>query len=200
MIGVDTSYLVALAVREHAAHRACWRLFEAEIVGGTATMAIAPQALAEFCHVVTDPRRFERPLDMPAALELCEDWWNTQECRPVTVDEEVTALFLVWMHELRLGRKQLLDAAGGRIGAALAWGAKYVGDANREGLRGLGRELGQSIDRAGDKATNAMTGLGTKMAIGMVGASALHAFVMDGTLRGACRQRHSATPAGIGAP
>jgi predicted nucleic acid-binding protein len=109
LIGVDTSYLVALAVREHAAHRACWKLFESEIVGGTATMAMAPQVLAEFCHVVTDPRRFERPLDMPAALELCEQWWSAEECRRVTVDEEVTALFLTWMQELRLGRKQLLD-------------------------------------------------------------------------------------------
>jgi predicted nucleic acid-binding protein len=109
VIGVDTSYLVALAVREHASHRACWRLFESEIVGRTATMAIAPQVLAEFCHVVTDPRRFERPLEMAAALELCEQWWNAEECRPVAVDAEVAALFLAWMHELRLGRKQLLD-------------------------------------------------------------------------------------------
>jgi hypothetical protein len=76
-----------------------------------------------------------------------------------------------------------IEAAGGRIAAALAWGAKYVGDSNREGLRGLGRELGQSIDRAGDKAANAMSGLGIKMALGMVGAGALHAFIMDGTLR-----------------
>jgi predicted nucleic acid-binding protein len=109
VIGVDTSYLVGLAVREHAAHGRCWSLFEAEIAGGTATMAVAPQVLAEFCHVVTDPRRFERPLDMPAALELCEQWWNAQECRPVALDAEVGSLFLTWMHELRLGRKQLLD-------------------------------------------------------------------------------------------
>jgi predicted nucleic acid-binding protein len=109
VIGVDTSYLVALAVREHASHRASWKLFESQIVGGTATMAIAPQVLAEFCHVVTDPRRFERPLEMPVALELCEQWWNAEECRPVAVDAEVGALLLAWMHELRLGRKQLLD-------------------------------------------------------------------------------------------
>jgi predicted nucleic acid-binding protein len=109
VIGVDTSYLVGLAVREHSAHRACWRLFETEIAGGTATMAIAPQVLAEFAHVVTDPRRFERPLQITAALELCEQWWNAQECRPVAVDDEVGVLFLAWMHELRLGRKHLLD-------------------------------------------------------------------------------------------
>jgi predicted nucleic acid-binding protein len=109
VIGVDTSFLVGLAVREHSAHRRCWKLFQAEIVGGTATMAVSPQVLAEFCHVVSDPRRFQRPLDMPAALDLCEQWWNARECRPVTADGEAAALFLTWMHELRLGRKQLLD-------------------------------------------------------------------------------------------
>lgn len=109
MIGVDTSFLVALAIREHPAHRSSWKLFRSEILGGTATMAIAAQVLAEFCHVVTDPRRFESPLDMPRALELCEQWWNAQECRPATVDEEVGALFLTWMHRHGLGRKRLLD-------------------------------------------------------------------------------------------
>jgi predicted nucleic acid-binding protein len=109
MIGVDTSFLVGLAVREHPAHGACWTLFESEILGGQGTMAIAAQVLAEFCHVVTDSRRFERPLAMPEALELCEQWWNAQECRPVAVDAEVGVLFLAWMHEHGLGRKRLLD-------------------------------------------------------------------------------------------
>ena len=109
MIGVDTSFLVGLAVREHPAHRACWKLFEKEILGGTATMAIAAQVLTEFCHVVTDERRFEHPLEMPEALELCEQWWNAQECLPVLVDAEVGVLFLEWMHQFKLGRKRLLD-------------------------------------------------------------------------------------------
>lgn len=109
MIGVDTSFLVGLAVREHPAHRACRKLFETEIVGGTGTMAMAAQVLTEFCHVVTDARRFEHPLDMAEGLELCEQWWNAQECRPVVVDAEVGTLFLTWMHELKLGRKRLLD-------------------------------------------------------------------------------------------
>lgn len=109
MIGVDTSFLVGLAVQEHPAHAACWTLFESEILGGHGTMAVAAQALSEFCHVVTDGRRFERPLTMPEALDLCEQWWNAQECRPVTVDAEVGALFLTWMREHKLGRKRLLD-------------------------------------------------------------------------------------------
>jgi predicted nucleic acid-binding protein len=109
VIGVDTSFLVALAIREHPSHYGCLALFEGEIRGGEGTMALAPQVLAEFCHVVTDPRRFERPLEMSDALDLCEEWWNARECRQVAVDAEVGALFLTWMREFRLGRKRLLD-------------------------------------------------------------------------------------------
>ena len=109
MIGVDTSFLVGLAASEHPAHGACWGLFEDEIVGQTGSMAMAGQVLAEFAHVVTDPRRFERPLAMTDALELCEQWWNADECRPVQTEFDAGALFLTWMVQFRLGRKRLLD-------------------------------------------------------------------------------------------
>jgi len=109
VIGLDTSYLVGLAIREHPSHRACRRLFESEIVGKVGSTAIAAQALAEFCHVVTDPRRFERPFEMSEALEICEQWWHAEECRPAPVDSNAGALFVTWMHQHRLGRKHLLD-------------------------------------------------------------------------------------------
>lgn len=109
MIGLDTSFLVALAVRGHPAHRACWTLFEREIRGGAGTMALTAQVLAEFAHVVTDPRRFEQPLAMPEALELCALWWNAHECRQVAADFDAGALFLTWMERHHLGRKRLLD-------------------------------------------------------------------------------------------
>jgi hypothetical protein len=37
-------------------------------------IAVAPQVLAEFIHVVTDPRRFAQPLDMNAARHVAEQW------------------------------------------------------------------------------------------------------------------------------
>lgn len=109
MIGIDTSFLVGLAVREHPAHPSCRRLFESEILGRPGVMAIAPQVLAEFLHIVTDPRRFERPLTIEAALDLCEQLWNSQEARRVVVDADAGALFLTWLARFRLGRKRLLD-------------------------------------------------------------------------------------------
>ncbi len=109
MIGADTSFLVGLAVREHPTHRACWTLFENEIRGQAGSMALTAQVLAEFAHVVTDPRRFERPLAMTEALELCALWWHAQECRPVTADFDAGALFVTWVEAHGLGRKRLLD-------------------------------------------------------------------------------------------
>ncbi|PKM08183.1 MAG: hypothetical protein CVV14_05400 [Gammaproteobacteria bacterium HGW-Gammaproteobacteria-4] len=109
MIGADTSFLVGLAVREHPSHPDCWALFERDILGQPGSLALAPQVLAEFAHVVTDPRRFEHPLDMATALDLCEQWWNATECRPVAVDAEAGIQFLAWMREHRLDRKRLLD-------------------------------------------------------------------------------------------
>ncbi|MGH7226247.1 MAG: PIN domain-containing protein [Gemmataceae bacterium] len=109
MIGVDTSFLVGLTVEEHTSHHACWELFDREIVGKPASMAITAQVLTEFYHVITDGRRFERPLVMTAALDLCEQWWHAEESRVVVADAEVGAVWLVWIRERRLGRKRLLD-------------------------------------------------------------------------------------------
>ena len=109
MIGLDTSYLVAVTLREHPAHKAAWQLFEREIRGHDGSVALAPQALAEFVHVVTDHRRFERPLEVDDALAVAEKWWNASECRQVPADREAVSIFLDWMTFHRLGRKRLLD-------------------------------------------------------------------------------------------
>lgn len=107
MIGLDTSFLVGLAVREHPVHANCQTIFDDEIVGRPGSCALAPQVLTEFAHVVTDPRRFERPLAMADALDLCRQWWNAAECRQVAPGAEAGNLFLSWMSVHRLGRKRL---------------------------------------------------------------------------------------------
>lgn len=109
MIGLDTSFLVGLSIREHPAHTACWRLFESEIRGREGSAALAPQILTEFAHVVTDPRRFSRPLDMGEALEISQQWWHAAECHPILPTTQAVSVFLDWMNHYRLGRKRLLD-------------------------------------------------------------------------------------------
>lgn len=109
MIGLDTSFLVAVTIREHPAHGEAWGLFESEIRGRDGSFALVPQVLTEFAHVVTDPRRFERPLAMTEALSMADRWWRASECRQVAVDGNAVSIFLDWMSLHRLGRKRLLD-------------------------------------------------------------------------------------------
>jgi predicted nucleic acid-binding protein len=68
-----------------------------------------PQILAEFIHVVTDPRRFSSPLTQEQAIERAEIWWNAAEVVHVFPTADSTLLFLGWLEEYTLGRKRLLD-------------------------------------------------------------------------------------------
>jgi predicted nucleic acid-binding protein len=109
VIGLDTSFLVGLTIREHTVHSACLELFETVIRGKESSAAICSQVLGEFAHVVTDPRRFSRPLEMGDALEICNQWWHARECRIVEPTQHSLPLFIDWMQRYRLGRKRVLD-------------------------------------------------------------------------------------------
>lgn len=109
MIGLDTSFLVAVAVREHPLHAPAWAVFDRDLRGRAGSVALAPQVLAEFVHVVTDARRFERPLSTEEALAIADRWWTARETHQVEQGPDAVALFFDWMAHHRLGRKRLLD-------------------------------------------------------------------------------------------
>lgn len=106
--GLDTGFLVAAEVVEHAEHRDA-RATLARLLGASDQIAVAPQVLAEFIHIVTDPRRFTHPLDTTAARHLAEQWWTAPDVVPVFPDYAATQLFLDWLQKFSLGRKRLLD-------------------------------------------------------------------------------------------
>jgi len=106
--GVDTSFLVAVEVVSHAEHSRARAQFQKLLKAGD-TFALAPQVLAEFIHIVTDPRRFSAPLELEQAIERAEIWWNAAEVVHAFPTVESTWLFLNWLNEHRLGRKRLLD-------------------------------------------------------------------------------------------
>src|SRR5438876_5125608 len=106
--GLDTGFLVAAEVLEHADHLAA-RDKLARLLAASDRIAIAPQVLAEFIHIVTDPRRFVRPLDMTASLRIAEQWWTAREVERVFPDHAATRQFLAWLQQFSLGRKRLLD-------------------------------------------------------------------------------------------
>ncbi len=106
--GLDTGFLVAAVVSEHAEHTDA-RAALARLLGAGDRIAVAPQVLAEFIHVVTDPRRFTYPLDMAAAQQLAEQWWTASNVVHVFPDDGATRQFLDWIVQYSLGRKRLLD-------------------------------------------------------------------------------------------
>lgn len=108
MIGIDTGFLVALELVEHPAHDRARALLETKLGEGH-VFACCPQVLSEFLHVVTDPRRFERPLGIEVALARGEAIWNARETRRVFPCEDSFTLFANWMTRYRLGRKRILD-------------------------------------------------------------------------------------------
>jgi predicted nucleic acid-binding protein len=76
--GLDTGFLVAAEVVEHAAHEGA-RATLVRLLGAGDLIAIAPQVLAEFIHVATDPRRFAQPLEMAAARQIAEQWRTARD-------------------------------------------------------------------------------------------------------------------------
>jgi predicted nucleic acid-binding protein len=106
--GLDTRFLVAAEVTEHAENSAA-RDTLARLLSAGDLIAIALQVLAEFIHIVTDPRRFTQPLEMTAARQLAEQWWTAREVLRVFPDDSAARHFLTWLQQFALGRKRLLD-------------------------------------------------------------------------------------------
>ncbi len=106
--GLDSGFLVAAEVAEHAQHSAARQTLSRLHAAGD-RIGIAPQVLAEFIHVVTDRRRFARPLSTQDACKTAEQWWLAREVDHVFPNAVATRQFLGWLEQFSLGRKRLLD-------------------------------------------------------------------------------------------
>jgi predicted nucleic acid-binding protein len=109
VIGVDTTFLVHLEVREAPEHARAHHLLRTMALDVGEDLALSPQTLAEFLHVVTDPKRFRQPLSMDEALAKARFWWKAKEVRHVFPTADSTLLMLEWIERHHLGRKRLLD-------------------------------------------------------------------------------------------
>ncbi len=106
---VDTTFLVQLEVREAAGHEKARAFLDSAVLAPGNPLALTPQVLEEFIHVVTDPRRFEKPLDVGEALDKADTWWRAAEVRHLFPDSHAVMLFMEWMRGLRLGRMRIHD-------------------------------------------------------------------------------------------
>jgi predicted nucleic acid-binding protein len=106
--GIDTDFLVAAEIRNHLFHREADALLQSLLKEGH-VLALAPQTLAEFIHIVTDGKRMPQPLTMGEAISRAEHWWQAEEVVRVFPEGQVVADFLAWLTRHQLGRKRLLD-------------------------------------------------------------------------------------------
>lgn len=106
--GIDTDFLVAVEVREHPFHLTADALLTDLLAKGH-DLAVAPQTLAEFIHIVTDGKRMPRPLGMAEAIHRATHWWQAAEVVRVFPNSEAATDFLSWLQLYGLGRKRLLD-------------------------------------------------------------------------------------------
>jgi len=109
MIGADTTFLVQLELIEAPAHQRAHELLRLEVLESHRPLALVPQVLAEFVHIVTDSRRFQTPLTMEEALAKASFWWNSTEVRHIFPTDDSTRLSLEWLRLHHLGRKRILD-------------------------------------------------------------------------------------------
>lgn len=109
MHGIDTTFLVQVELREAPGHAAARDWLDRRMAREHQSMALAPQVLTEFIHVVTDPKRFAVPLRMDEAVDRAQNWWEAREVKPVFPTMESGRLTLQWLRDHRLGRKRLLD-------------------------------------------------------------------------------------------
>lgn len=109
MIGVDTTFLVQLEIVESENHTAAWNFLRKKILANKRILGLSAQVLSEFIHIVTDSRRFEKPLSMTEALEKAEYWWQAKEVQQIYPDYKTLQLFFEWMEIFSLGRKRILD-------------------------------------------------------------------------------------------
>lgn len=105
---VDTDFLVAVEIRDHVFHGSADALLSRLLEDGH-NLAVAPQNLAEFIHVVTDSRRLLIPLDMDEAIERAERWWQAKEVVRLFPDASSTLFWMDLLRKYRIGRKRLLD-------------------------------------------------------------------------------------------
>lgn len=109
MIGAGTTFLVQLELTEAPAHDAAHKVLHQEILQPQIPLALVPQVLAEFMHIVTDGRRFLKPLTMDEAVAKARFWWRAAEVRHIFPNDDSTRLALDWLQRYQLGRKRILD-------------------------------------------------------------------------------------------
>lgn len=116
MIGVDTTWLVDLEVPDSPRHKGAVKLFE-QWRQKHSSLVIFYLSFLEFQHIITDNRRFYKPLTMEQALDRSWNWIDHDRIKVVYPTETAFKRAQLWMNMHRLGRKRIYDT---QLAAAFA--------------------------------------------------------------------------------
>ena len=130
ILALDTDVVVSWLMAGNPRHAVARSVVERELRGSGGAIALVPQTLHEVLHVVTDPRRFERPLPMKEALRLVRLIREARDVVRVQPGTHVLLRTLELMERHRLGRKRILDTAlaAALEGAGIRRLATFSGD------------------------------------------------------------------------
>lgn len=111
LLALDTDVLVGWAHAGALRHRESRELVERELREDGGRLALTPQVVFEFLHVVTDRRRFEEPLAMEEAAEVASQLWRSPQVDRIPASPRVVPRTLELLRIHGLGRKRILDTA-----------------------------------------------------------------------------------------
>lgn len=109
-LGIDTDVLVNWAMAGAPHHQEARTFVERQVAAGR-QLGITPQVVFEFVHIVSDPRRFEKPLPMDRAIDMVREIWDAPETVRIAPPAAMLHRALELLRSLGLGRKRILDTA-----------------------------------------------------------------------------------------
>ncbi|MFO7729150.1 MAG: hypothetical protein R6V86_00145 [Spirochaetia bacterium] len=109
MIGIDTTWLVDLEVKESPRHAGACGLFDSWRKERKSVLCVYHHVFLEFLHVVTDPARFEEPLPIESAIKRVWFWVDQERIRVLYSTDTSLKRCMMWLSAFHLGRRRLLD-------------------------------------------------------------------------------------------
>jgi predicted nucleic acid-binding protein len=105
--GLDTNVLVYAHVASLPEHAAVRSYLERQLARADVTLVVTPSVLHELVHVVTDPRRFDPPVEMGEALAIARLYLGAANVACVSTDAQAAAAAFDLVERHKLGRRRL---------------------------------------------------------------------------------------------
>jgi len=131
--GVDTNVLIYAHLASFPEHAAVRRFLLRELSDRDVRCVVTPMVLHEFVHVVTDARRFHRPVAMPEALAVARLYLEHENVECASVDGDALRDAFEWIERYKLGRKRIADTL--LAATLIRCGAKEIITCNSDDFR-----------------------------------------------------------------